>query len=183
MCPVFYSTSFWTSFVSLGDHDVISLSPSNRVTGVYEVSLCHLADAGSPGRSGPNPAQLGREAVPRVLYPHGTVSLTPPPCQSGTLGVLRLSDPAPLSSPVPRNAAAAAACSGHVGGVRPRRGEPGGLASAQRQPHPGAPMGAGETQPAAGGTHQSGAALKGPATLNQRGGFTHTWGSATLWMT
>uniref|UniRef100_A0A8C5C5H0 plus-end-directed kinesin ATPase n=1 Tax=Gadus morhua TaxID=8049 RepID=A0A8C5C5H0_GADMO len=54
VCMVFYSrdtkvTSFWTSFVSLGDHDVISLSPSNRVTGVYEVSLCHLADAGSPG--------------------------------------------------------------------------------------------------------------------------------------
>lgn len=29
------------------------LPPSNRVTGVYELSLCHVADAGSPGRRVP----------------------------------------------------------------------------------------------------------------------------------
>lgn len=28
----------------------LPLSLSNRVTGVYELSLCHVADAGSPGK-------------------------------------------------------------------------------------------------------------------------------------
>lgn len=31
----------------------LPLPYSNRVTGVYELSLCHVADAGSPGRTRP----------------------------------------------------------------------------------------------------------------------------------
>lgn len=34
----------------------LSAPRSNRVTGVYELSLCHVADAGSPGR--PLPCSL-----------------------------------------------------------------------------------------------------------------------------
>lgn len=38
---------------------------------------------------------------------------------------------------------------GHIGGLRAWRGEPGWLEAQRRQPHPGAPMGAGENGAAA----------------------------------
>ena len=50
-----------------------------------------------------------------------------------------------------RDAASSQACAGHLGGVRQRRGEPGRVEASQRQPHPGPPVGVGETQLTAGG--------------------------------
>lgn len=38
-----------TSCVFPADTEISSSSSRNRVTGVYEVSLCNLADIGSPG--------------------------------------------------------------------------------------------------------------------------------------
>ncbi|XP_049322858.1 kinesin-like protein KIF1A isoform X3 [Astyanax mexicanus] len=52
-CMVFYSRDAKLpasrSIRNLFSTGVLRPSESNRVTGVYEISLCHLADAGSPG--------------------------------------------------------------------------------------------------------------------------------------
>lgn len=49
-----------------------------------------------------------------------------------------------------RHAEAAPPGAGHLGGLRPRGGEPGWVEAPQRQPDPGPPVGAGEAQPPAG---------------------------------
>lgn len=51
----------------------------------------------------------------------------------------------------PRNAAPAPAGAGHICGLCPWRRESGRLATPQRQPDPGPPVGAGEAEPSAGG--------------------------------
>ena len=93
----------------------------NRVTGVYEVSLCNLADAGSPGKS--------QDTVSVWNYPE--------------LPVLPLT----LHLFQPRYAEETQAGAGHLSGLRPWGGEPGWVEASQWQPHSGPPVGAGETQP------------------------------------
>lgn len=46
-----------------------SASCSNRVTGIYELSLCHVADAGSPGRPLPCSLCWGRHFVREPGFP------------------------------------------------------------------------------------------------------------------
>lgn len=51
------------------------------------------------------------------------------------------------SFPLPRYAEETQAGAGHLSGLRPWGGEPGWVEASQWQPHPGPPVGAGETQP------------------------------------
>lgn len=94
---------------------------SNRVTGVYEITLCHVADNGSPGEA--EVIEDDRQIYYIGIFPKISLFLS-----------------------FLRHAASSQACAGHLGGIRPRGGEPGRVATTQRQSDSGPPVGAGEAQ-------------------------------------
>ncbi|CAF88455.1 unnamed protein product, partial [Tetraodon nigroviridis] len=124
-CMVFYSRDAKLpasrSIRNLFSTGCLRPSESNRVTGVYEITLCHVADNGSPGEA--EVIEDDRQIYYTGIFPKISLFLS-----------------------FLRHAASSQACAGHLGGIRPRGGEPGRVATTQRQSDSGPPVGAGEAQ-------------------------------------
>lgn len=133
----FYNLSYRQLHVVLRKNYLLRCRYSNRVTGIYELSLCKMSDTGSPGEQ---PKKIIKINVLNQLLVYACYDF-----------FLRTLSSLVFFFSLSRDATKEEEGPGHISGLCAWRGEPGWVEAQRRQSHTGAPMGAGENGAAAWG--------------------------------